>query len=115
MARLIGYARNIVGEDELKEQLRELEAAGCEPIFRDSITVCPPVERGGLGFALGMLEIGDTLAICHTAMLSDSMRERLEIVELIVRKGASLRTLRYPDEALDYVCELANLQIMKVH
>jgi len=106
MAKDIGYACNVVGDAELAQQLEELEVAGCDQIIRDRLASGHAKERGGLEFALSALEPGDTLTVCQAYMLSPSIRETLDVVDLILNKGGSLRTLRYPDESLVYLCEL---------
>ena len=90
---LIGYARTstleqIAGFDA---QVRNLERAGAERIFREQVSSV--AERPQLALALDFLRAGDVLLVTKLDRLARSTANLLEIVQSIEAKGATLRIL----------------------
>lgn len=90
---LIGYARTSTVDQSagLEAQLRDLKSAGCEKVFSEQISSVAP--RKQLEAALEFAREGDTLAVTKIDRLARSMRDLLEIIARLKRKGAALHIL----------------------
>lgn len=89
---LIGYARVSTGEQRLDSQIDALNANGVERIFADQISGSRRV-RPELDRMLDQLRYGDVVVVTKYDRLARSLRDLLEIVELIQRAGAGFRSL----------------------
>lgn len=89
----IGYARTSTVEQKagFDAQRKELEAAGVQKVFAEQVSSV--AKREQLEAALDFVREGDTLVVTKLDRLARSMRDLLEIVDRIKRKGASLRIL----------------------
>ncbi|MGH6896666.1 MAG: recombinase family protein [Geminicoccaceae bacterium] len=94
----IGYRRTSTVEQAagFEDQLRALEAAGCEKVFAEQTSSVG--ERPQLAAALEYVREHDVLVVTKLDRLARSTQHLLEIVQLLERKGCSLRIL---DLALD--------------
>ncbi|WP_046863666.1 recombinase family protein [Microvirga massiliensis] len=90
---LIGYARTSTVEQEagLEAQARDLKAAGVEKLFAEQVSSVAPREQ--LAAALEWLREGDVLVVTKLDRLARSMRDLLDTLAMVERKGASLRIL----------------------
>lgn len=93
MAMVIGYARTSTIEQSagLMAQVRELTGAGAEKVFQEQISSV--AQRQQLEAALEFVREGDVFIVTKLDRLARSMRDLLEIVEHIKRKGATLKIL----------------------
>jgi len=94
MNTLIGYARTSTVEQEagLKAQLKELkDNAGCQRVFQEKVSSVQT--RKELEAALEFLREGDTLVVTKLDRLARSMRDLLNIKEVIDDKKAHLKVL----------------------
>jgi DNA invertase Pin-like site-specific DNA recombinase len=91
---LIGYARTSTTDQQagFDAQLRDLEAAGCEKIFREQLSSVA-ASRPELAACLDYMREGDTLVITRLDRLARSITHLLEIVALAERKKVALRIL----------------------
>jgi DNA invertase Pin-like site-specific DNA recombinase len=91
----IGYARTSTLDQlaGLDAQVRDLEAAGCDRIFREQVSSVDVVRREQLDAALEYLRDGDTLIVTKLDRLARSVAHLLQIVEKIEAKGAFLRII----------------------
>ncbi len=92
--RLIGYARVSTSGQELNLQLDALKQAGCKKqhIFTDQISGSK-VERPGLTECLKELKKGDTLIIWRLDRLGRSLRNLIDIVEQLQKRGVGFRSI----------------------
>ena len=90
---LIGYARTSTVEQKagFDVQQRELQAAGVEKLFAEQVSSV--AKRDQLEAALDFARQGDTLVVTKLDRLARSMRDLIEIVDRLKRKGAGLRIL----------------------
>jgi DNA invertase Pin-like site-specific DNA recombinase len=90
---LIGYARTSTVDQVagLEAQLRELEGAGCTKLFFEKVSSV--AQREQLDAALDYLREGDFLVVSKLDRLARSMRDLVEIVGRVEKKGAGLRIL----------------------
>ena len=90
---LIGYGRTSTSEQVagLAAQREELMKAGCNRIYREQVSSV--ARREQLEAALDFLRDGDVLLVTKLDRLARSMRDLVEIVAGIEKKGASLRVL----------------------
>src|SRR5262249_13881188 len=72
-------------------QLAELEAAGCEKVFKEQVSSVAP--RGQLEAALDYIREGDVLVVSKLDRLARSTQHLLEIADRVKRKGAHLNVL----------------------
>jgi DNA invertase Pin-like site-specific DNA recombinase len=87
----ISYARTSTFEQiaGFETQLRDLETAGCEKIFREQLSSVA-AERGELEAALEFIREGDELMVTKIDRLARSVADLLHIVERVKRKKAIL-------------------------
>ncbi|GAN55466.1 recombinase family protein [Tanticharoenia sakaeratensis] len=98
----IGYARTSTIEQDagLNGQVRELDAAGCEKIFREKVSGTK-TDRPQLQAALDHLRDGDTLVITKPDRMARSTADLLAFVKAVQAKGASLVILSMGGQMLD--------------
>ena len=89
---IIGYARVSTDDQNLDAQLDALDASGAERVFADkvsgSIRSRPELDR-----LLDQLRSGDVVVVTKYDRLARSLRDLLEIVEIIKDRGAGFRSL----------------------
>jgi DNA invertase Pin-like site-specific DNA recombinase len=93
----LGYARVSTAEQQagFEVQLRELDAAGCERIFKEKVSSV--AERAQLEQVLDWLREDDVLTVTRLDRLARSTRQLLEIAEWVKARGATLRVLNLGD------------------
>ena len=98
---LIGLARTSTLEQVagLESQIRDLEAFGCERIFREQVSSV--AEREQLKAALGLLRTGDKLVVTKLDRLARSVQHLGQIIEQINSVAASLVILDMGGTAVD--------------
>src|SRR5258708_25595797 len=81
----VGYARTSTLEQRagFEAQLRELEAAGCEKVFREQVSSV--AQRLQLETVLDFIRDADTLVVTKLTRLAPSTQHLLEIVEPVQR------------------------------
>lgn len=92
---LVGYGRTSTLDQEagFLAQLRDLEVAGCERVFREQVSSVDVAARAQLAAALDFVRDGDTLVVTKLDRLARSVAHLLEIVAVLERKGVALRIL----------------------
>lgn len=90
---LIGYARTSTLEQEagLEAQLRDLQALGCEKVFKEQTSSVGP--RKGLEEVLEFARAGDTLVVTKLDRLARSVPHMWEIIGRLRTKGVALRII----------------------
>lgn len=95
---LIGYARVSTADQDLAGQRLRLERVGVVRIFEDVATGRTLGQRPGLTAALDYARPGDTLTIVRLDRLGRSLRELVDLVEVLKGRNIGLRSL---EEAID--------------
>lgn len=92
---LIGYARTSTLDQKagFEGQVRDLEAAGCEKVYREQVSSVDVRKRHELERAIDQLRDGDSLIVTKLDRLARSVPHLLEVLERIQCKQASLRIL----------------------
>jgi len=90
--RFVGYARVSTDEQTTALQLDALHAAGCAVIHEDSASGALR-SRPGLDRALVDLRAGDTLVVWRLDRLGRSLRDLLDVSELLRERDVVLRSL----------------------
>lgn len=92
---IVGYARTSTVEQEagFEAQVRDLEAAGCERVYREQVSSVDVAARAELAAALDFVREGDALVVTKLDRLARSVAHLLEIVAVLERKKVSLRIL----------------------
>lgn len=93
----VGYARVSTTDQSLALQEDALKRGGCERIFMETIGSGKEV-RTGLVDALGFLRAGDVLVVWKLDRLGRSLKELLEIISDLEKRGIGFRSLT---ESLD--------------
>jgi DNA invertase Pin-like site-specific DNA recombinase len=90
---IVGYARTSTTDQiaGLEAQQRDLEAAGVERVFSEQTSSVGP--RKDLEEALYFIRRDDVLTVTKLDRLARSVRDLVQIVDRVERKGASLRIL----------------------
>jgi DNA invertase Pin-like site-specific DNA recombinase len=94
---LIGYARGSTSDQKLHSQRAALRAAGCEQVFEEKHSASRgplPAREKLLAFARS----GDVLVVWRLDRLGRSLRDLVELVADLDKRGVELRSLR---ESLD--------------
>jgi len=92
MSHILGYARVSTDNQDLASQKRRLEAAGAFRVFEDVISG-KTFDRPGLTDLLDHVRPGDTLAVVRLDRLGRSLRELLDVVETLKKRGVALLSL----------------------
>lgn len=90
----IGYARVSTDDQTTALQRDALRAAGCDHVHVDQGVSGVAKKRPGLAAALDALGEGDELVVWRLDRLGRSLSDLLRIAELLVSKGAHLRSLQ---------------------
>ena len=88
----LGYARVSTYEQNLVSQEQELKKAGCTEIYTDKLSA-KDINRPQLEELLNYVRKGDILVVTKLDRLARSTKDLLSIVELIEKKGVSLKVL----------------------
>ena len=89
---ILGYARVSTKDQNLDGQRDALSAAGAERIFADTITGTARV-RPELDQMMKELRDGDVVVVAKYDRLARSLKDLLEIVDLIQARGAGFRSI----------------------
>ena len=92
---LIGYARVSTLEQTLDPQLRELRAAGCDPIHEEHASGADRT-RPALARLIATIRPGDTLVVVRLDRLARSLVHLLQVIDTLKAKGAHFRSLGDP-------------------
>ena len=92
---LIGYARVSTDDQDCAAQVWELRKAGCTEIVQEYGSGADK-HRPALARLLGSITAGDTLVIVRLDRLARSLMHLMELIELLTKRGAALRSLRDP-------------------
>jgi DNA invertase Pin-like site-specific DNA recombinase len=103
---LIGYARVSTGEQNLSLQIDALKQAGCEDIYTDEIS-SSKADRPGLQKALTYLRKGDTLVVWRLDRLGRSLKDLVQKVEDLKKRGIDFRSLQ---ESIDTTNSVGKFQ-----
>jgi hypothetical protein len=90
---LIGYARVSTHEQSLSLQLDALKKAGCRKVFDDKVSGARS-ERPGLEAALEYVREGDTLLVWRLDRLGRSLKDLIEIIGGLEKRGIGFRSLQ---------------------
>ena len=93
----VGYARVSTKDQLLELQLDALRKAGCKRIFRDKLSGRKH-DRPGLLKAIAIMQPGDTLVVWKLSRLGRSIKQLLETVELLEKRGIAFKSL---NESID--------------
>jgi DNA invertase Pin-like site-specific DNA recombinase len=89
---LLGYARVSTVDQSLDAQIDALKAVGVERIFQEKKTG-KNRERAELDRLLEQLREGDVVVVTKYDRLARSLRDLIDIVEIIRERGAGFRSL----------------------
>lgn len=90
---LVGYARVSTHEQNLALQTDALKQAGCRRVFHDKVSGAGS-ERSGLKAALDYVRKGDTLLVWRLDRLGRSLRDLIEIVAGLEKRGIGFKSLQ---------------------
>ncbi len=90
--RLVGYARVSTDAQTTALQLDALRAAGVDVVHEDSASGASR-SRSGLSRAIEDLRAGDTLVVWRLDRLGRSLRDLLDIAEMLRERDVALRSL----------------------
>lgn len=88
---LVGYARTSTMEQAagLEAQVRDLQALGCERLFREQVSSVG--DRPQLDAALAYVRDGDTLVVTKLDRLARSVTHLGQILDALTARGVALR------------------------
>ncbi len=90
---IVGYARTSTLDQQagFEAQFRDLEAAGCEKLFREQVSSV--AVRPQLDAALDFVRAGDVLIVTKLDRLARSVMHLGQMIERLTAKGVGLRIL----------------------
>jgi DNA invertase Pin-like site-specific DNA recombinase len=88
-----GYARVSTDDQKPALQLDALKKAGCEKIFTDKGLSGATIQRPALARCLNTLEHGDTLTVWKLDRLGRSVRDLLNILHDLQKRGIQFESL----------------------
>jgi len=89
---IVGYARVSTDDQTLALQLDALQAAGCEKVFRDTISGAK-TERPELTKALDHVRNGDMLVVWRLDRLGRSLSHLIELIQTLEGRGVGFKSL----------------------
>jgi len=92
MADILGYARVSTDDQDLDGQKQRLATLGALRVFEDVVSG-KTFDRPGLKELLDYIRPGDTLAVVRLDRLGRSLRELLDVVETLKKRGVALLSL----------------------
>lgn len=92
---LIGYARTSTLDQKagIEAQVRDLQAVGCDKLFKEQVSSVDVASREQLALALEFIREGDALVVTKLDRLARSVTHLMTILDALKTKGASLRIL----------------------
>lgn len=98
---LVGYARTSTADQiaGFEAQLRELELAGCEKVFKEQVSSV--AQRDELERAIDYVRDVDTFIVTKLDRLARNTQHLLHIVERLEAKGVPLRILNFGGSEVD--------------
>jgi DNA invertase Pin-like site-specific DNA recombinase len=90
---LIGYARISTTDQNLDLQIDALEKAGCDKIFRDTVSGAN-ADRPGLTQAMIFMREGDVFVVWKLDRLGRSLRDLIDIISALRQRGIGFRVLQ---------------------
>lgn len=90
---LIGYARVSTDDQNLNLQRDALQLAGCAKIYEDHLSGVKAA-RPGLQQALEVARTGDVLVVWRLDRLGRSLKDLIEMVEMLSSRGIELHSLQ---------------------
>lgn len=91
----IGYARVSTDDQDTALQIEALEKADCKKVFHEKVSGGKR-ERPQLDEMLGQLREGDIVHVWKVDRLARSIKDAIEIVEIIEKAGAQIKSLTEP-------------------
>ncbi|MFM9920857.1 recombinase family protein [Lacisediminihabitans sp. H27-G8] len=91
---VLGYARVSTADQNTELQIRELEAAGCQRIYRDQGISGTKISRPELDKMLDRLSQGDEVVVWKLDRLGRNTRHLLELLDGFTERGIKFRSLR---------------------
>jgi len=88
-----GYARVSTDDQTPALQLAALKKAGCKTVFKDEGISGATTKRPALLRCLKKLERGDTLIVWKLDRLGRSLRDLIEMLDNLKRRGVTFRSL----------------------
>lgn len=91
--RIIGYARVSTADQHLERQLKSLEEAGCQVIFKEKISG-KNTSRPELKELLNILKKGDTVIVSELTRLARSTKDLFNLMADFEKLGVSVKSLK---------------------
>ena len=92
---IVGYARVSTNGQDYNGQIADLQAAGCERIYREKVSGAKS-DRAELGKLLKALAAGDVVVVSRLDRLARSTLDLLSILRRVTDAGAKFRSLKDP-------------------
>jgi DNA invertase Pin-like site-specific DNA recombinase len=94
---IVGYARTSTADQAagLAAQVRDLKAAGVEKLFKEQVSSIS--ERPQLEAAIEFCREGDVFVVTRIDRLARSVRDLLDLIEALAKRGIEVRILANPE------------------
>ncbi|WP_144609701.1 recombinase family protein [Bacillus cereus] len=106
-----GYGRVSSASQNLSVQIKQLQEAGCETIFKEKVSGRKKEDRKQLNLLLETVQEGDTITVTKLDRFARSTKDALNIIEYLNSKGVSLIVLNMGGDKVDTSTAIGKLMI----
>lgn len=106
-----GYGRVSSAGQNLSVQVKQLQEAGCDTIFKEKVSGRKKEKREQFNLLLETLEEGDTIVVTKLDRFARSTKDALNTIEYLNSKGVSLIVLNMGGDKIDTSTAIGKLMI----
>lgn len=106
-----GYGRVSSSGQNLTAQIKQLEEAGCESIFKEKVSGRTKEDRGQFNILLDTVQEGDCIVVTKLDRFARSTKDALSTIEYLNNKGVSLIVLNMGGDKIDTGTAIGKLMI----
>ncbi|PEY30038.1 resolvase [Bacillus cereus] len=106
-----GYGRVSSTSQNLSVQIKQLQEAGCETIFKEKASGRKKEDRKQLNLLLETVQEGDTITVTKLDRFARSTKDALNIIEYLNSKGVSLIVLNMGGDKVDTSTAIGKLMV----
>lgn len=106
-----GYARVSSAGQNLTTQIKQLQEAGCDKIYKEKVSGRKKEDREQFNLLLETVQKGDTIVVTKLDRFARSTKDALNTIEFLNRKNVSLIVLNMGGDKIDTGTAIGKLMI----
>lgn len=106
-----GYARVSSAGQNLSAQVKQLQEAGCDTIFKEKVSGRKKEDREQFNLLLEKIQEGDTIVVTKLDRFARSTKDALNTIEYLNSKGVALIVLNMGGDKIDTSTAIGKLMI----